>query len=238
MECDIIIPPFQGFVAAWFWVGMMDAGSGPFMGLATGPPWLFRVWVRLTEIPVAASRPLQKLRGPQPDTEDGMRRVWAESRASMAPLGGHFGVEERRLLRRLLASTAIVVQDIMTKWPKVQGAAPDDRRDALLKTFRASGHSRLPVRDDSGVVGLVHVKDALTAGPEATTADLMRPPYFVRRASVIQEVLDSLRQAREHLAVVVDELGRPVGVVTIEDILEELVGELYDEREAPREGRP
>ena len=66
----------------------------------------------------------------------------------------------------------------------------------------------------------------------------MRPPYFVRQEPVIQEVLDALRRAREHLAVVVDELGRPVGVVTVEDILEELVGELYDEREAPAEDAP
>ena len=61
----------------------------------------------------------------------------------------------------------------------------------------------------------------------------MRPVYFVRENAVVQDLLDELQEAHAHLAVVVDPLGRSVGLVTMEDILEEIVGELYDEREAP-----
>jgi CBS domain containing-hemolysin-like protein len=83
------------------------------------------------------------------------------------------------------------------------------------------------------------VKDLLPypiTGPEPplTLRERLRPAYFVRQEETIQDLLDELREARVHLAVVVDRLGRRVGIVTVEDVLEEIVGELHDERERER----
>lgn len=228
-------PAGMGFVGGWMLIAFMDAGWEPWRRLQSN--WGFRLWVRFTEGPVRLVRPLQRVGGPGSSNSPARSRVDAESRAALAPLGGALGLAERRLLRKLLASTAIVVSDIMTPWARVSDVNVDATRAVLLQRFRDSGHSRLPVRRDKTVVGVVHVKDALTASEGAALEGLSRPPYFVRQESVIQEVLDALRNAREHLAVVLDRLGRPVGVVTIEDILEELVGELYDEREKPREAK-
>ncbi len=85
-------------------------------------------------------------------------------------------------------------------------------------------------------MGLVTVKDLLPypAANRATPRSLgevLRPAYFVRQEETIQDLFDELREARLHLAVVVDRLGRTVGIVTVEDMLEEIVGELHDERE-------
>lgn len=141
------------------------------------------------------------------------------------------------MLRRLLASNAIVVSDIMTRWDGVIAVDADTPPEAMPGVFRSSRHSRLPLVEGGRVLGVIAVKDVLAArlaSPMPPPTRLMRAAHFVRREMLVQDLLDELQDEREHLAVVVDSLGRPVGVVTVEDVLEEIVGELYDEREAPR----
>jgi magnesium and cobalt transporter len=160
--------------------------------------------------------------------------VLAESRATLLP-AGRLGRAERRFLRKLLASTSILVADILVKWESVDWIALDTPRDAAVDRVRRSGRSRLPVLDGNRVVGLVTAKDLLLGlhrpGSRGEPRDLMRPVYFVREEETIKALLGELQEARAHLAVVLDRLGRPSGIVTMEDVLEEIVGELHDERE-------
>jgi CBS domain-containing protein len=236
-----------GWVAAvcflgWLVAALTEAAGGTRMmrrlGRGRGGV-LYGVWARLVLPAARVSRPLLPWRAGRVATPLSEGVVNAETRAALAGAGGRLGREERRLLRRLLASTSILVADVMTRWDAVRtledGLSPEDARARA----RASGHSRLPVVAGGRVVGLITVKDLLPypiTGPEPplTLRERLRPAYFVRQEETIQDLLDELREARVHLAVVVDRLGRRVGIVTVEDVLEEIVGELHDERERER----
>jgi CBS domain containing-hemolysin-like protein len=158
----------------------------------------------------------------------------AESQASRTAAGSELGRDERRFLRRILASTGILVTDILTRWDAVRWIPARTRVAEAVAAVRESGHSRLPVVDQGRVVGVVNVKDLLAVNGNARAMLPIRPAYFVRQEVTVRALLEELRAARAHLTVVVDRLGRMVGIVTMEDVLEEIVGELHDEREAPR----
>ena len=217
-----------GLDTSTFPPGLRRRLSGP------GGRWL-AVWVRLTDPLVRISRPLRRLRSDPAAPPEGRGLLSAETRATLTPEGGRLDREERVLLRRLLASEAILVSDIMTRWDQVDTLPADASPGAACRAFQASGHSRLPLVSGDAVVGMITVKNLLAANEDAAgdVRAMMHPVYFVRYDTVVQGVFDEMREARVHLAVVVNRLGRPVGVVTIEDMLEEIVGELYDEREAP-----
>ncbi len=115
--------------------------------------------------------------------------------------------------------------------------SPEEALDALL----ASGYSRVPVYDDTidNVVGLLYAKDLLRAmrknSPVSTLRDLLRPAYFVPEAKKVDELLDDMQSRRVHMALVVDEYGGIAGLVTLEDIVEEIVGEIRDEYDQAEE---
>nr|WP_222437939.1 hemolysin family protein [Quadrisphaera sp. RL12-1S] len=105
-----------------------------------------------------------------------------------------------------------------------------------LRELMATGHSRYPVVDDEGVVGVVHLTDLLGAGPSVrTAADLARPPHLVATSTPLPVALRSMAAARAQLACVIDEHGGLAGVLSVEDIAEEVVGELTDEHDDPAE---
>jgi putative hemolysin len=229
----VVIGGLVGWTLA---AGADAAGGGWIRRLAEMRSGLaYALWVRATDPAVAVARPLlRRRRRPEEGTAD-HGRVLAEARASLSPAGGRLGQEERRLLRRLLASTAILVSDIMTRWSRVRTVPRGADPAAVGGVFADSGHSRLPVLDGERVVGLLTIKDMLVADAAGPGAAL-RPVHFLRSGTVVQDAFDEMRAAQVHLAVVVDRYGRPVGILTVEDILEEIVGELHDEREAPEAG--
>jgi len=113
-------------------------------------------------------------------------------------------------------------------------------REELLEKVVASGHSRIPVYSDSidSVVGILYAKDllrALVKGPSFSLADLVRKPFFVPESKRIDSLLKEFRRKRVHIAVVVDEYGGVSGIVCLEDIIEEIVGEIQDEFDEERE---
>ncbi len=204
---------------------------------------VYAAWARLTLPAARLSRPLLALRLPTPAEEEAGSLVSAESRAALAAAGGRLGREERRLLRRLLAGTTKVVADLMTPWDRVYTLDAGATVAEAAAAVHASGHSRLPATEGGRVVGLVTVKDLLprTHGAATDTGPvraILRPVYFVRRETTMEDLLDEFQEARVHLAVVVDRLGRREGIVTMEDVLEEIVGELHDERERGSRRRP
>jgi len=113
--------------------------------------------------------------------------------------------------------------------------------EELLQTILGSGHSRVPIYEGTTdrIVGLVYAKDLLKHwGEEAsllTVAEVMRPPYFIPETKLIDELLQDFRQRRIHLAIAVDEFGGTSGLITIEDLLEEIVGEIQDEYDSEEE---
>jgi CBS domain containing-hemolysin-like protein len=115
--------------------------------------------------------------------------------------------------------------------------------DDAMRLIVDKGFSRIPLYDDTidNVVGIVYAKDLLrcvTEGRRPSLKEVARPPYFIPESKRVDELLDELRQSKVHIAIVVDEYGGTAGLVTIEDLLEEIVGEIqdeYDREEAPIE---
>lgn len=108
--------------------------------------------------------------------------------------------------------------------------------DAAMETFLDHGFTQLPIYQDTldNVTGIVHILDLVDArhrNPDGQLADLGTDPYLVPESKEVDDLLTELRQERERLAVVVDEFGATAGLVTIEDIVEEIIGEVLEERE-------
>jgi CBS domain containing-hemolysin-like protein len=114
--------------------------------------------------------------------------------------------------------------------------------EELVRAFADAGHSRLPVYAESldNVVGMIHVKDVFMANVDASRdrslQALMREPLFVPESMGVIELLARMRQQRVHLAIVVDEFGGTEGLVTIEDVVEEIVGDIEDEHDEAEAG--
>ncbi|WP_280452144.1 hemolysin family protein [Nocardia cyriacigeorgica] len=116
------------------------------------------------------------------------------------------------------------VGDLMRRDAYPDAVAPDAHRDVIQAKSRATGHLRLLVRDGAGFRGVVHVRDSLTATPESTAADLMRPVLTLSAVTPIYEALRTMRETRTHLAVVTSgDTGEPVGLITITDVLRRLL---------------
>lgn len=157
--------------------------------------------------------------------------------------GEHFDIEEdeQEMITGVLRLEEATVREIMV--PRLDiVAVPEDMPIAeVVDIVRMAGHSRIPVYRESidTVVGVIYAKDLLRFVREESVSvhllDLLRPAYFVPESKRIDELLRDLRQAKVHIAIVVDEYGGTAGLVTIEDIIEEIVGEIQDEydREVP-----
>jgi magnesium and cobalt transporter len=135
------------------------------------------------------------------------------------------------------------VRDIMVPRAQMVMVEADAELDDLLPTVIDSGHSRFPVLDlkRDQVVGVLLAKDLLLhlAKPQGTRFDLrdvLRPPVFIPESKRLQILLREFRNSRNHMAVVVDEYGQVAGLVTIEDVIEQVVGEIADEHDTDEEG--
>ena len=141
---------------------------------------------------------------------------------------------ESDLVQSALDFGDTTVQEVMTPRVNVVGLNIDDNIDSLLKQIIDEGFTRMPVYKHSidNILGIVNVKDVLTrvaTGKEIVLKDLMKPCKFVYVTRPISQVLADFRSSKSHFAVVVDDYGSTKGIVTMEDILEELVGEIWDE---------
>jgi CBS domain containing-hemolysin-like protein len=143
---------------------------------------------------------------------------------------------ERAMIHSIFELDDTVVREIMVPRPDMVVVSADDSLADVIEVLLSAGYSRLPVYrgDRDTIVGLVYAKDVLgrlhTAGGEDVGwQDLLRRPYFVPELKPVDELLRELQARQTHLAIVVDEYGTTAGLVTIEDILEEIVGEIVDE---------
>ncbi|NUQ39048.1 MAG: MFS transporter [Caldilineales bacterium] len=149
--------------------------------------------------------------------------------------------EEREMIDSIFRFSETTVGEVMI--PRVDVIALDRHASlqAALDTIVEGGHSRIPIYEDTidHVIGVLYAKDLLGCYREGMQnvkiTDLMRTPYFVPESAMVDDLLGDLQHKKVHLAIVVDEYGGTAGVVTIEDLLEEIVGEIQDEydSEAP-----
>jgi len=180
---------------------------------------------------------LVRLLGVQPVDERSLVHTPGELLLALreADRRGNFEPAEARVLSAALSLEGIDAEAAMT--PRVDLVMLPDSvtPQAVLDAARESGHTRFPVfhGDVDNVIGLVHVKDVLTREPEelagVTVADLLRPIPAVPEGRDLEHLLLDMRSDRSHAVLVVDEFGGTAGMLTLEDLLEELVGEIVDE---------
>ncbi|MGH8934459.1 MAG: hemolysin family protein [Egibacteraceae bacterium] len=143
---------------------------------------------------------------------------------------------ERAMIHSIFELGDTVVREIMVPRPDMVMVSADDSLGHVVEVLLSAGYTRLPVYhgDRDTIVGLVYAKDVLqqlhtARGEDGPWQELMRTPYFVPELKPVDELLRELQARQIHLAIVVDEYGTTAGLVTIEDILEEIVGEIVDE---------
>jgi putative hemolysin len=147
---------------------------------------------------------------------------------------GEYEAQETELIQSVFEFKETVAKEIMTPRTDLDAMPTDTNPFDLVELIQKSGHSRIPMYEgtDDDIVGIIHAKDLLIQmlrGKPVLLKSLMRPALFVTENKNIHELLSDMRLARTHLAVVKDEYGGTSGIVTVEDILEELVGEIQDE---------
>lgn len=159
---------------------------------------------------------------------------------------GALEIEERVMIEEILEFGKTMVREVMVPRIDIKAILVDENYAAIRQIVSETGHSRLPVYDGDidHVIGIMHVKDMLRqpVGEEAPPRELARKALFVPESKMIDDLLREFQQARRHMAIVVDEYGGTAGMVTLEDLIEEIVGEIQDEydSEAPlvRETQP
>lgn len=166
----------------------------------------------------------------------------AEESQRSQPVAGDLSPAERQMLRNLLHFGEQTAGDICVTRGDIMAVPSDISFDDLIRAFADAGHSRLPVYGESldAVIGMVHVKDIFMASVDPSLdrslSSLMREPLFVPESMGVIELLARMRSQRTHLAIVVDEFGGTEGLVTIEDVVEEIVGEIEDEHDEAEAG--
>lgn len=163
--------------------------------------------------------------------------------AEGAPAPGDLSPVERQMLRNMLHFSEHDADDVAVPRGQIVAISASATWDELVAAFAEHGHSRLPVYRDTldTVIGMMHLKDVfpfLARGdvPPSDWSTLMRQPLFVPQTRNALDVLADMRQQRTHLAVVLDEYSGTDGIITIEDLVEEIVGEIEDEHDdAPEE---
>ena len=193
------------------------------MVVLTPVTWLFTQWKKLLGHFVHSSE------------SDAITEGELMTMVSEAENDGELTDRESELIRSAIEFDDVEVEEILTPRVDVVAVADDIGLEELAQTFAESGYSRLPVYHGTidNIIGVVHEKDFYIARlkKETTIDDLVAPTLYTTGSTQISQLLRTLREQHHHMAVVVDEYGGTEGIITLEDILEELVGEIWDEHD-------
>lgn len=143
--------------------------------------------------------------------------------------------EESEMLRSIFSLGTTIVREVMIPRTDMACVTVDATVRELLDTIIACGHSRIPVYEESidNIIGLLYAKDLLKEWgadeKHLSARSIMRPPYFIPESKNLEELLQEFKRKRVHLAIVIDEYGGTSGLITIEDLLEQIVGDIQDE---------
>ena len=193
------------------------------MSLMTPLTWLFTQWKKLLGHFVHSGE------------ADTITEGELMTMVSEAENDGELTDRESELIRSAIEFDDVEVEEILTPRVDVVAVEDDIPLEELAQTFAESGYSRLPVYHGTidNIIGVVHEKDFYIARLKKATKidDLVVPTLYTTGSTQISQLLRTLREQHHHLAVVVDEYGGTEGIITLEDILEELVGEIWDEHD-------
>jgi magnesium and cobalt transporter len=155
---------------------------------------------------------------------------------------GELQKEEGSMLLSVLHLDELQVQDIMTPRTDVVCAPVTATTAEIVDLILTSGHSRIPVYRDNpdNIIGVIYAKDLLhltldVSLREKPVTEMMHKPFFVPETKSALDLLHDFKTSKKHLAVILDEYGGTAGIVSIEDVLEQIVGDIEDEHDAPRE---
>jgi len=142
--------------------------------------------------------------------------------------------DQKEMIRGVVELSGTTVKEVMVPRTDTVFLSADDSKEELLKRICGSEHSRFPVYKDTvdKVIGILHVKDALNAlinNKPFDINELVRKPFFVPVSKHIDDLLRELKRKKVHIAIVVDEYGGVSGIVSMEDIIEEIIGDIQDE---------
>jgi putative hemolysin len=184
--------------------------------------WSTNACLRLLRIPT-------DLRKESSVTEEEVKILILEGRQH-----GVFEQSEQEMIHSVFEFADSVARDIMTPRTEMIAVEINDSPEKILNVATIEQYSRLPVYEENldNIKGLIHVRDLLNVFQEnglIIVKDIMRPPLFIPDSKKISEVLHDMQRKRTHLAIVLDEFGGTAGLITLEDILEEIVGEIQDE---------
>ena len=197
------------------------------MALMTPLTWLFTQWKKLLGHFVHSGE------------ADTITEGELMTMVSEAENDGELTDRESELIRSAIEFDDVEVEEILTPRVDVVAVADDISLEELAQTFAESGYSRLPVYHGTidNIIGVVHEKDFYIARLKKATKidDLVAPTLYTTGSTQISQLLRTLREQHHHMAVVVDEYGGTEGIITLEDILEELVGEIWDEHDEETE---
>jgi magnesium and cobalt transporter len=155
---------------------------------------------------------------------------------------GELDKEERSMLLSVLSLDELQVQEIMTPRTDIACLPDTENIQSLAELIVASGHSRIPIFSENrdNIIGIIHAKDLLedllkADDQKRQVTQIMRSPFFVPETKNALDLLHEFRSRKIHLAIILDEYGGTAGLVTIEDVLEQIVGDIEDEHDAPHE---
>jgi CBS domain containing-hemolysin-like protein len=143
--------------------------------------------------------------------------------------------EERQMIRGVMEMEFRTLRAVMVPRTDIIAVDVDDGFEKMSEVMVEDGYSRVPVFEDNidNIIGIAHAKEVLKhlarGGPKPDLRDVMRPAHFVPESKKVHEMLAEMKQKQISIAIVVDEYGGTAGLVTVEDLLEEIVGELRDE---------
>jgi len=198
-----------------------------FIGRALKPLGQLLIWVANAAMVILPGRGMPK--GPFV-TEDEIRHM-----VDAAEEDEEIEEEERELIHSIFEFGDTVVREVMVPRPDMVSIPADAKPEDALETIVEAGYSRIPLYegDNDNIVGLLYAKDRLKRVHESDVAStlsvLAREPTFVPEQKKVAELLREMQSHRVHMAIVVDEYGGTAGLVTIEDLIEEIVGEIVDE---------
>lgn len=195
-----------------------------FMVVLAPVNWIFGCWKKLLA-------KLFNADGVNPITEDELLTIVEEAETE-----GGIDTDQSELIQNAIEFNDLEAWDVLTPRVDIKAIEIDETQDEIARLFLSTGFSRLPVYEDDmdNIIGVLNQKDFhnYIRGTDTPVSEYVKPVIFVAGSMKIAQLLKRLQTVKTHIAIIVDEYGGTAGLVTMEDIIEELVGEIYDEHDA------
>lgn len=169
------------------------------------------------------------------EEEDNMAQEELLMMVDEAEQEGDIDTDEGDLLRNAIEFSDLKAEDILTHRVDLEALPIDATKKEIAQTFTRTRFSRIPIYEDNidNIIGVIHLKDFYVGSGVTTESikDIISPVIFIHQSEMADDLLKKLQKEKSHIAVVVDEYGGTLGIVTMEDILEQLVGDIWDEHD-------